>query len=149
IVIFKDKGYFVAFDGSNGIELWQTDGTTGGTVLFKDLNPGGGSSTPSDLIVADGLMYFGADDGTSGAELWVTDGTSAGTTLVKDVRVGANGSFAQPVGVIDINVAPEQATLSNNTTAENVASGTTIGTLAAVDVDGDALTYTLTNDAGG
>ena len=149
IVIFNGKGYFIANDGSNGVELWQTDGTTGGTVLFSDINPGAGSSNPSELTVADGLMYFGANNGTQGQELWVTDGTQAGTRLVQDVRVGANSSFAQPVGVIDINVAPEQATLSNDAISENFAPGSTVGALAAVDADGDALTFTLTDDAGG
>lgn len=149
IVIFKDKGYFIATDGSNGFEVWQTDGTAGGTILFKDINAGSSGSTPQELTVADDLMYFGATDGTLGRELWVTDGTSDGTRIVKDVRVGSNDSFAQPIGVIDINVAPEAATLSSNTAAENATPGTVVGTLAAVDADGDTLSYLLTDDAGG
>ena len=32
---------FVASDATNGIELWRTDGTTVGTMLVKDINPGG------------------------------------------------------------------------------------------------------------
>jgi ELWxxDGT repeat protein len=38
--------FFNANDGSNGYELWKTDGTSAGTVLVKDINPGAGSSNP-------------------------------------------------------------------------------------------------------
>lgn len=33
--------YFFADDGEHGNELWETDGTTAGTRLVQDLNPGG------------------------------------------------------------------------------------------------------------
>ena len=35
---------FTATDATHGEELWKTDGTAGGTVLVKDINPGSGSS---------------------------------------------------------------------------------------------------------
>ena len=34
---------FTATDGASGFELWKTDGTTAGTVLVKDINPGAGN----------------------------------------------------------------------------------------------------------
>jgi ELWxxDGT repeat protein len=40
---------FGANDGSTGRELWVTDGTTAGTTLLKDINPGPGSSSPRDF----------------------------------------------------------------------------------------------------
>jgi ELWxxDGT repeat protein len=34
-----------------GTELWRTDGTTPGTSLVKDINPGSGSSQPGSCAV--------------------------------------------------------------------------------------------------
>lgn len=90
---FNGKLYFRADDGTNGSELWVTDGTVVGTSLFKDINPGVGSSSPYGFTEFNGKLYFKADDGANGYELWVTDGTVAGTTLLKDINPGANASF--------------------------------------------------------
>ena len=34
---------FRANDGISGQELWKSDGTAGGTVMVKDINPGPGT----------------------------------------------------------------------------------------------------------
>ena len=41
--------FFTADDGTNGRELWISDGTTAGTVMLKDINPGAAGSSPSNL----------------------------------------------------------------------------------------------------
>lgn len=86
---FKGKFYFQALDGQNGFELWKSDGTSAGTVLVKDINPGPGSAFHyrySEFVVFNNELYFQADDGVHGFELWKTDGTPEGTVMVKDVN---------------------------------------------------------------
>ncbi len=78
--------------GAEGKEVWKTDGTASGTVLVKDIRPGGAGSSPSGMVRAGGVVFFAADDGVHGRELWKSDGTASGTVLVKDIRRGSSGS---------------------------------------------------------
>ncbi len=77
---------FTADDGVHGQELWRSDGTTAGTTLVKDINPGSGDGITYtyslDSAVAVGKLFFAASDGTHGSRLWMSDGTKGGTTLV-------------------------------------------------------------------
>lgn len=81
--------YFTARTEAESSELWVTDGTTEGTRLAVDINPGGGTGIPNFKTVYNGLLYFSANDGESGAELFRSDGTPEGTELVADVNVGS------------------------------------------------------------
>ncbi|WP_294679575.1 ELWxxDGT repeat protein [uncultured Fluviicola sp.] len=98
--------YFLGNDGVTGFELWRTDGTTAGTYLVKDINPGAESClliTSPDQYFAElnGFIYFGAAEPVNGAELWKSDGTEAGTTLVANIdtseaivpNLGSNPAF--------------------------------------------------------
>ncbi|MDP5171499.1 MAG: T9SS type A sorting domain-containing protein [Bacteroidia bacterium] len=80
-------------DPVNGTELWTSDGTTAGTQLLVDINPGPEPSLISAMIQLGDELFFSADDGTHGEELWKTDGTVAGTMMVKDIQPGENGSL--------------------------------------------------------
>lgn len=81
---------------TNDIELWKSDGTTSGTVLVKDINPGtSDGSDPRDFIEINGVLYFTAYTATHGRELWKTDGTSAGTEMVHDIINGNVGGFSE------------------------------------------------------
>ncbi len=86
--------FFAATNGTNGIQLWKSDGSAAGTVMVKDINTTstGANSNPADLTNVDGLLFFRADDGVHGSELWKSDGTTSGTVLVKDINPGAAGS---------------------------------------------------------
>ena len=41
--------YFEGDDPVHGQELWKSDGAAAGTMMVKDIDPGSGSSSPSDL----------------------------------------------------------------------------------------------------
>ena len=94
--------YFVAEDGTNGEELWKSDGTASGTMMVKDINvSGNGASWHNNVAVIGNTLYFTADDGTNGNELWKTDGTASGTVMVKDINSGSSTSNIQlltPIG---------------------------------------------------
>jgi ELWxxDGT repeat protein len=85
--------YFSATDGTHGWELWKSDGTTSGTQLVDDIDPGSAGGDPQNLTNLNGIMYFTADDGTHGDELWKSDGSASGTLMVDDIDPGSGGSY--------------------------------------------------------
>ena len=101
---FNDKLYFTADDGENGYELWVSDGTTSGTQLLLDINPGisnygyAKSSYASNFIEFDDKLFFTANDGENGHELWVSDGTTSGTQLLLDINPGMSNYGSYPGG---------------------------------------------------
>jgi ELWxxDGT repeat protein len=68
VVAIGDTWYFPAGIGSER-ELWQTDGSEGGTVPVDDLDPSGNAGVRS-LVGSGGSVWFSADDGTHGRELF-------------------------------------------------------------------------------
>ncbi len=80
--------FFTAESAGAGTELWKSNGTDNGTVMVKDIRPGGGSSDPKELVSLGGAVYFFANDGTNIYGLWKSDGTQSGTQFLK--------SFAEP-----------------------------------------------------
>lgn len=81
-MVLDDRMYFMADDGTHGIELWSTDGTTAGTSLFADLVSGPNDSTPIPVAVQNGLLYFRAFNAAGWADFYRTDGTTAGTMIL-------------------------------------------------------------------
>lgn len=90
----KNFFFFVLNDDQHGIELWRSDGSTLGTHIVKDINPGAGSSSPNHFVLLDSILFFTADDATHGIELWRSDGTRDGTFLVKDIFSQATASIS-------------------------------------------------------
>jgi ELWxxDGT repeat protein len=84
--------YYSADDGTDGQELWKSDGTPGDTVMVKDIDPGPASSSPQSLTDVDGTLYFVAHDGSGANQLWITDGTAGGTSLVQSFTPAQNQS---------------------------------------------------------
>lgn len=81
--------FFEADDGTNGFELWRSNGTT--TEMVKNIRGGAGDSYPTGFVQLGGYLYFRANDGITGRELWRTNGTAAGTTRVANINVGNGG----------------------------------------------------------
>jgi ELWxxDGT repeat protein len=103
---FNGKTLFVA-GSTSGVELWQTDGTSAGTVLVKDIATGAAfdplfgavtanSSYPAGFTNVNGTVYFRAKSTTAGAELWKTDGTTFGTVMVRDIFPGRTQYITDP-----------------------------------------------------
>jgi RNA polymerase sigma factor (sigma-70 family) len=92
--------FFVVRDSKHGRRLWKSDGTRAGTVMVKDINPGGvvnpppkpGAQACLGLMSAGKTLFFVCSNDIPDGMLWKSDGTAAGTTLVK--RVGAWPAFS-------------------------------------------------------
>ena len=95
--------FFTARDAGNGRELWKSDGTAAGTVLVKDIFPGGSlyPFPPRYLTNVNGTLFFSADDGVHEVELWKSDGTADGTVMVKDIFPGS--AYSEPRELTNIN----------------------------------------------
>jgi ELWxxDGT repeat protein len=86
-----------------GRELWKSDGTSEGTVLVEDINPGTGSSFPYPYNLTDvnGILFFTADDGINGLELWKSDGEFDSATMVENIAGG--GEDSNPQDLTNVN----------------------------------------------
>ena len=125
---FDGKVYFAAQDGTNGSELWVSDGTANGTTLLKDIYPGSNSSYPEQLTVVNGKLFFRASD-ASGTELWVSDGTANGTTMVEDIYPGSGNSSPSYLVAMGNNVYFQGTTASDGAelwVSDGTANGTTM-----------------------
>src|SRR5262249_9160115 len=102
--------FFQANDGSHGIELWKSNGSSTGTVLVKDIRPGSAAAFNTygnslrfayNAAVVSGTLVSAANDGSHGLELWKSNGTSTGTVMVKNIRPGSSGS--KPAYLINVS----------------------------------------------
>ncbi|HLW66159.1 MAG TPA: ELWxxDGT repeat protein [Gemmataceae bacterium] len=104
LTVLNGKLYFFADDGVHGRELWVSDGTSAGTQMVEDINPGAtgafdetGDNALPEMVVANGKLFFNANDGVHGQQLWESDGTVAGTHMVDDITAAASASPGAPL----------------------------------------------------
>jgi len=92
--------YFIpligAYGGSEGTELWKSDGTVAGTKLVADI---GGLTWIDDFIYLDDKVYVTFNDASIGKEIWVID--EVGISLFKDFWKGKQSSNPSFRGVIN------------------------------------------------
>ncbi|WP_163407384.1 ELWxxDGT repeat protein [Flavobacterium ajazii] len=105
--------YFRANNGTDGVELWKSDGTDAGTVLVKNINNTStlaSASNPSNFTIFNNQLYFSASNGTTvnSTELWKTDGTPEGTNMVIDINKTSTTAVS--------NSNPQLFTIINPTT---------------------------------
>ena len=100
-----DTVFFTADDGTNGEELWKTDGTAAGTLLVKNLTTGAGATTFGQFFVVNDKTYFLAK--ASSATNWsvysintggtdataIAGGTVPGTFTIKGFTVAGTDVF--------------------------------------------------------
>jgi ELWxxDGT repeat protein len=85
ITTLGNRAYFSASDADHGREVFVTDGTESGTVLFADITPGPQSSDLYDFTATGGKLYFlGGGNFLVRPWLWVSDGTVSGTHVVSE-----------------------------------------------------------------
>ena len=82
----------MADDGSPGVELWKTDGTSSGTALVKDLYDSSSDGFATFMTVINSSIFFGVVNEKL-LKAWISDGTSDGTTPLNDLRVSAANQF--------------------------------------------------------
>jgi ELWxxDGT repeat protein len=95
---------FSGNDGRHGREPWVTDGTTAGTHMYEDLNPGPAGSDPVGIsatflqigiLFSAEIWYFSADDGKHGREFFVAYAGDPPAD-VYDINPGPAGSDPGP-----------------------------------------------------
>jgi ELWxxDGT repeat protein len=72
-LVIGNKIYFRAFTEANGMELWESDGTSEGTVMIKDIYQGPASTFPKYLTNVNGQVFFLAYNPDNGWEWWKYD----------------------------------------------------------------------------
>ncbi|MEH2196405.1 MAG: pre-peptidase C-terminal domain-containing protein [Nostoc sp.] len=90
--------YFTANDGTNGVQLWRSNGTT--NTRLTNINPTG--FNPANLTVLNSKLYFTANDGTTGTELWMYDGTNV--QRISDINPNSASSSPANLTVVGNNL---------------------------------------------
>ncbi|MDQ0318474.1 Ca2+-binding RTX toxin-like protein/predicted transcriptional regulator [Pararhizobium capsulatum DSM 1112] len=122
-------------------------GTEVGALSATD--PEGGALSYSLTDSAGGLFKLSGNKlVTAKAINFETTPSDTVTVQVSDAA-GNKISKTFTINVTNVNEAPTGLGLSKATVAENVAVGTEVGALSATDPEGGALSYSLTDNAGG
>lgn len=139
---YNNKLYFTANDSTHGTEWWATDGTSLGTQMLKDINPGtaSGAGVRFNATEFDDKLFFSADNSVNGWEPWTSDGTTAGTSLFKDIVPGSvDGIYGSVGNYYSVPSMPSSYLLFAASTQANgyelwKSNGTSAGTALLKDI---------------
>lgn len=136
---FNGNIYFSAFDATNGNEIWKTDGTNVGTVLFLDLATGVANSDSNqynEIIPAgsvSSVLSFVATRSSQGRELYKTTGATGNVSIIKDINPFGDSN---PTSVTKIdNLLYFAADDITNGSEIWKSDGTTAGTVMIKDIN--------------
>ena len=92
--VYQNKLFFTVPTSATSDQLWISDGTSSGTQLLKDINPGR-ESKACGFYGYNGKLYFSAESRPNKPnqdffDLWVTDGTENGTFMLQDLYPRCN-----------------------------------------------------------
>jgi len=149
---YPGKFIFPVSDQDTRSELWESDGTPGGTILFKEFLPAtpgfpviflpfastGGSVTQS--LFQGNKFFFSAGTAAEGNELWISDGvdgTVTHTHIVKDINPGVNASDPGTPGSYIYTTTYLFFPANNGTNGVELwrSDGTTVGTNLVQDIN--------------
>ena len=109
--ILNNKLYFNPTEPTHGRELWVSDGTISGTVLFNDIVSGSTGSNLRNIVATSNKLYFGARiSGYNYDLIWVCDETISGTKVLLDntgnyIEDGGKYSFNSKAFIIGRNTS--------------------------------------------
>ena len=93
--------FFTSEDNSGDRELWTSQGSSGTTVLRKDINPSTRDANVEQVVVLGTDIYFVADDGVNGQAVYVADTTSPGSVTMIDVTPGTAAETISGLSIQD------------------------------------------------
>ena len=100
-IAFLNGNYLFRYSSTTaGSEWYASDGTAGGTGIFKDIAPGANGGFGAFFGLIGGSpprVIFGGRTTAEGEEPWASDGTSANTVMLADLAPGAASSNPQLV----------------------------------------------------
>ncbi|MDP6542587.1 MAG: SdrD B-like domain-containing protein [Phycisphaerae bacterium] len=143
-------------------EFPPTDISLSSTVVSEHSPNGTLVGTLSGSDLDEGALVFSLTDdaggrfAVSGTELEIANGTlldyETATSHVVTIQA-SDGEYTHTetftINVTDVNESPTDISLSSDSVLENAPNGIVIGTLSGLDPEGNALTFSLQDDAGG